>query len=401
MINGGGSWRQALQGILPQVASHAAKEAAKHVERKVAERANPRRRARARPGISASALMNQPAATINRGVMPSQDRQWAQSPATSNVIAPRGFGYYDAFANPPASAMTAMSIGPATPIQGTTLWQEPTYTPGDWTSTTTLPKPGQKLIVVYPSRGDCQAVTYTMTPTAAGGTDYNPGDSVNAYPHKCPQFSTDPPIDSIPTRCSFRIRNVTEARSIGGVIRVLRATAALKMDGLTNLRLADLLQQISVNPRTRHYDAQELIDSKQKNCSVVDQSRSTLFEDFELVALNPSNPVKPFQDELLALSYTPLLIIFEPFASSANVNNTYEINIMTQQLAHYGQGTMLSAMAIDPKSGSMNKHRDTEERSGSGLLSILGGALAAGAGAVASQAGTFLPQVGKMAPMLM
>ena len=42
--------------------------------------------------------------------------EWKTTPASPNVMAPRGFGYYDAFHNLPDSAMTHMSIGPATPM---------------------------------------------------------------------------------------------------------------------------------------------------------------------------------------------------------------------------------------------------------------------------------------------
>ena len=42
--------------------------------------------------------------------------EWKTTPASFNVVAPSGFGYYDAFHNLPDSAMTHMSIGPATPM---------------------------------------------------------------------------------------------------------------------------------------------------------------------------------------------------------------------------------------------------------------------------------------------
>lgn len=48
-----------------------------------------------------------------RGVLPTFApgmRNWSQTPASSNIIAPRGFGFYDAFAHGPHETATALSL---------------------------------------------------------------------------------------------------------------------------------------------------------------------------------------------------------------------------------------------------------------------------------------------------
>lgn len=308
---------------------------------------------------NATRLHSMPRAqNIASGIMPDMTKgNWSQTPATSNVIAPRGFGYYDAFEHPPDSIATHMSIGPCTPIVGTTVCTQELVTKAPM-NLTSGSDGGAKLLVVTPAVSDTQATLYQCS-------NFNPTDPITGTVYTSPQLNLDPPTEAIPSRCSLRIRNWTQEVGVGGIVRVLRATTgfALSLGSTTNQELADFMQDIRSHARTRTYGGEELRRTHQKNCSVVDQIRATRFEKWsQRLTATTYSTAEP--------AFTPILILFEPFiaaVSGASVGNTYEVNIRSQFLGHYAQGTMLANMAIDPPSDILNisKYRDHEEAKGS------------------------------------
>jgi hypothetical protein len=305
------------------------------------------------------------AQNIAPGIMPDMTKgNWSQTPATSNVVAPRGFGYYDAFEHPPDSAATHMSIGPCTPIVGTTVCTQDLVTKAPM-NLTSGSDGGAKLLVVTPSVSATQATLFQCS-------TFNPTDPIHGTVYTSPQLNLDPPTEAIPTRCSLRIRNWTQEVGVGGIVRVLRATTGFAISlgcgtdypVSTNQELADFMQDIRSHARTRTYGGEELRRTHQKNCSVVDQSRATRFQQWSTKLTCPTTyaTAEP--------AFTPILILFEPFiaaVSGASVGNTYEVNIRSQFLGHYAQGTMLANMAIDPPSdiANISKYRDHEEAKGS------------------------------------
>jgi hypothetical protein len=188
---------------------------------------------------------------------------------------------------------------------------------------------------------------------------------------------------------------------VGGIVRVLRMTTGVGLldapSGTDNQALALLMEAIRVHSRTRTYGGEEMCDSQQKNCTVVDQSRATRFDDFgasgnsatlvhndllpwtkdlgwEQDPTLPGGQISNFTVGLHDPSFTPIAILFEPFVYSSGttavvLGNQYEVNVRSQFLAHYDQGTMLANMAIDPPSdqNGLNKHRNNEEAKGSTL----------------------------------
>jgi hypothetical protein len=316
-----------------------------------------------------------------KGSMPDMSvGNWGQTPASSNVMAPRGFGYYDAFAHDASSVATHMSIGPATPIVGTTLSSVNLISrkPGPLVDGSLL-EAGAIMLVVMPAPGSIQAVAYWCSSNLAAGV-------ISHTPYESPQLKADPAETVIPTRCSLRMRNWTQQVGVGGIVRVLRATTGLTLsvNDTTNDQLAILMHEIRTHSRTRTYGGDELLQSMQKNCTVVDQARATTFDNFDLFIpaddlawtgpteanWNQAQSIPPFTRVLHDPAYTPIVILIEPFVaavSGATVGNTYEVNIRSQFLAHYAQGTMLANMAINPshKPEALNKARDHEESKGS------------------------------------
>lgn len=329
-----------------------------------------------------------------------QRQAWTADPATSNMMAPRGLGYYDAFSTMSDSAMTHLSIGPATPIVAKTTCLD------NGSPISTKWKYSAQLLVVGPAPGSTQAVLYresSVTPT----------DKVDLIAYDSTQLLSDPPAEMIPTRCSVRVRNFTNQYNMGGLIRVLRATTGMFLDPdyTSNGALADLMQGIRDHRRTHTYTGPEFTKAMQKNAIVADQSRSLMFKDCDLIAqagqlpwfeshygppavlpsptpgappavYDPTKPVYDFTDFIANPTFTPLLILFEPYSQdggsqTAGGPNTYEVIVQSQFFGHYKQGTMLANMAIEPKSnhGALDRHRNAEERKGS-LMENVGKGLA-------------------------
>lgn len=343
------------------------------------------------------------AQSMPRGVMPANAnaQSWSQTPASSNIIAPRGFGYYDAFTNDAYSAATHMSIGPATPIVANTICNSGLRTRDPITMDVTYPdgqmhslEAGMLLMVVYPATCDTQAKLYSCSNT-------DPVRLGHEHEYNSPNLQSARPDNAIATRCSFRIRNWTQHVGTGGIVRILRCTTGLSLDcssagRTTNGDLAVLAEEVRNHARTRIYSGEELCESHQKNLSVVDQSRSTWFMNWNSlhkVADTPwavgqgwpqggtGNPPTPqytignFSYQLHDPAYTPIIILFEPFTAAVNgqsIGNSYEVNIRSQYLAHYAQGSMLANMAICPKAtpDTLNKHKDKEEAQGSTMHNV-------------------------------
>ena len=330
-----------------------------------------------------------------KGQMPDMSRgNWGQTPASSNVLAPRGFGYYDAFQHDPFSVATHMSIGPATPVVGTTVASESLVTKPPVPLIGTGPgvglESGAILLIIMPSTSAAQAITFECSSEFA--TDF-----ITTKPYKSPQLEADPPSNAIATRCSMRMRNWTQQVGVGGIVRVLRMTTGIGLHGnyTTNGELAQIVEGIRTHARTRTYSGDELLDTHQKNCTVVDQSKATWFTGWGEGTPNSQLPWTnalgwdqdatsgPFTVQLHDPAYTPIAVLFEPFVaavSGGTVGNKYEVSIRSQFLAHYTQGSMLANMAISAPTApdALTKHRDQEENKGS-VMEKIGNAISQGA----------------------
>lgn len=341
-----------------------------------------------------------------KGQMPDMSRgNWGQTPASSNVIAPRGFGYYDAFQHDPFSVATHMSIGPATPIVGTTVVSENLITKSPGALTGTGPGVGLEggaiLLIVMPATGATQAIAYESSSLVAT-------DIVTMTAYKSPQLLADQPDNAIPTRCSLRMRNWTQHVGVGGIVRLLRLTTGVGLSYYTtNGELAEIVEGIRTHTRTRTYGGDELLDTHQKNCTVVDQSKATWFIDWEESTINSQLPwtnqlgwpqggaIGPFIRQLHDPAYTPIAILFEPFVaavSGGSVGNKYEVSVRSQFLAHYSQGTMLANMAISAPTApdALTKYRDHEEGKGS-IMEKIGNAISQGASWAWNHKGDIIP----------
>lgn len=352
-----------------------------------------------------------------------RDMAWHVTPASSNAMAPRGLGYYDAFENHPSSAFTHMSIGPATPIDAITSVANINTAfgiPADPGSGNDQPLIANKidpryaqLLVINPAASRTQAVRFwvetdattggfepTIEGTAGNGSgSYNatalpPGYNSNTATS---DFSLQPELkEMIPTRCSVRIRNTSAGLSCGGTIRILRMTTGFSLiPGVTTAKeYWALCDGIREHARTVRYDGKSFTEGGlQKNCTVCDQSRCLWFNDYSILRKYDQNqyPFLPYSANGYSVynwmlahaepAMTPIAILIEPFASQTTstigpywYGNTYDITVRSQFLAHYLQGTMLANMAMNPRADQnlMTRHRNREESFGSNLHKVMG-----------------------------
>jgi hypothetical protein len=135
--------------------------------------------------------------------------------------------------------------------------------------------------------------------------------------------------------------------------------------------LVEFCEGVRSHDQVRVYSGQELEEVHQKNCSVVDATQSVTFLPFG--SAGPAD----FTASLFSPSYTPIAILFEPFVGTVGaatpIGNSYEVQVRTQLLGHYKQGSMLANMAVTPGANpdAMNKRREAEERTGS-IMSKIG-----------------------------
>lgn len=287
-----------------------------------------------------------------------------------------GKEYYDAFTMHPSQAMTAMSIGAATPVGAVAVDQ--LYT--DSTSPT--------LLIVYPHSSEKLATMIVKSSTAGADaptiTTINSTTWDGAHPHEV-----------IPTRCSIRIANATQRFQQGGVIRTLRATTGQALPK-TNAEFQTMVDSIKTNDRVRVKDGAELKDQKQLNAVVVDGTRANAFIKFgDEWALNVDDPTVRVTDraadgtdqglklalkagiqgnalELYEPAMSPLFLLFEPF----DTTQQYEFTIRAHYLCHYPSGKLLNNLAIHLPANPLllNQKRDREEAKGSTLNNVISGA---------------------------
>lgn len=344
-----------------------------------------------------------------------RDIAWQVTPASANVVAPRGHGYYDAFANHPSSAMTYMSIGPATPISAVTVGSGINTAFGlpigttDQVAIQPTPDPRHaQLIVVNPAPDRTQAVRFwvewdtgIVPPDFAlqvSSQQYNASALPSGYNSGAP--ATKPDLkDMIPSRCSVRIRNTSAGMQLGGTVRILRMTTGFSLiENITSSKeYWELIEGIREHTRTVRYDGRAFTEGGlQKNCTVCDQSKALHFQDYALQRdydeiMYPYLPKPPsgtttydvynWQLSHAEPAFTPIAILIEPFAAASGLasgaywsGNTYDFNVNSQFLAHYYQGTMLANMAANPRNDQrlLNSHRNKEESFGSSMHRVLG-----------------------------
>lgn len=357
----------------------------------VAQRRAQSARDRAAAGRAAQAA-NARLRSIPRGPPKKKGELFTTGALKSFQFAPRGHGYYDAFANTPDSACVSATTGPATVIQGYTsdtitglasvTGTYDHYATANGTSTiTTTPHTGNAALILFnPGASDgVVAKVRTLAVTSAGllhvvdtplscaqFEDLGPtiiNGSLDVQHHDGDPLSVDTRlgrrVESIPLRGSIRIRNITEALAVGGVVRIMRYNGGLEPNhdptsggagepesgpgygpGATGAARAatqnflSLCNIIRDSPRSKVFAGSELLHMHQSNSYPADFVRSMAFE-----------KDVGFEEALASPAYCTVCILVDDYVASSNLrNNTYEVNVRVQKAARFGPGTLLYGM---------------------------------------------------------
>lgn len=306
--------------------------------------------------------------------------------ATTNIqFAPRGQGYYDAFANAPSEAVVASAIGPCTPVCGYSVDSIPskeavpisntskdtqnnelallnTEHKSSWETSSTL-------ILFNPGASDAEIATIHDIVAATGGdvtvrkrsvlctqllefgpargnssgqfTDHVDGDGVAQDSNPTRR------ICNLPLRGSIRIRNTTEGLNVGGVVRVLRLNAGIRLnedlagdtdrqDGNpTTTGYLNVCSMIRDSVRSKTFTGHELKASHQMNSYPVDFIKCMSFR--EDVTLNETISQPAF------CTIAILIDNFLPSGTGAR-NNSYEITCQVHRAARYDPSSILGSL---------------------------------------------------------
>lgn len=338
---------------------------------------------RAGPLLSGMALAGDPTqmSSIRRRQFTQQ--QMMAGALRNTQFAPRGHGYYDAFANPPDSAAVSQATGPATSIAGvsidTVAGQEyrsgltinigsgglALSIPADKLSTVSLVlfNPGASndqigtilsvatngtitsvpiLCSAFSGLGPAGTNMYHDTPHINSGeaalTHVDPANPATHHHH------VNRRVESIPLRGSIRFRNITEARAVGGTVKVLRYNGGVELHAAGNNGtpvdpglFSSLISMIRDSPRTRCYTGSQLREPHQLNSYPCDFVRSMSF-----------HTDVSFPEALAQPAYSTLMFLIDEFSdssTSAAKNNTYEFSCSVQKAARFPIGTLLHSMA--------------------------------------------------------
>lgn len=195
----------------------------------------------------AAAMRRQVAAFQNNARMRSiprrnvpQEELFTRGGLKPQMFAPRGLGYYDAFAHKPDEIILSATTGPATPITGhstDTFVGGPVQsgqvdmgpdmgglTHADTTTRLMVFNPGssdQVVGVVYKCVSVDGMLKVASTPIEVSQFNDLAAPTQN-HLMADRRMALDEGVESIPLRMSVRIRNITEALAVGGTVRFLR-----------------------------------------------------------------------------------------------------------------------------------------------------------------------------------
>lgn len=274
----------------------------------------------------------------------------------TSLFAPKGKGYYDAFANPPETGITPVSVGPVTPVEGyaryTIMGRSPMPSgysgpPLDNSTLLVLNTDGKGWVGRSFHIGVNSSAPTTLlieTTEFIAGALY---DILYGDPEPITEVNT-----SVPIRFSVRFVNTSEALVRGGLVRCLRYHGVIDVSEISTVqKYSDMCEMVRNSPRAKTFSGETLTRPVQVNSypsSLVDMSQFA----------RPS-----FADTTKKPGLCNILLLIDRFnASSSLHNNTYEIEVKAQRGARFAPGTLLHSMARTLKSGSHDQHIQHEER---------------------------------------
>lgn len=353
--------------------------------------------------------------SLAKGPVQPKDVRFRGGATSSQHFAPRGQGYYDAFASMPDSAILSSAVGPCTPVEGYARFIVPgsvgvtnlPYHPDLQLQDTALVTTNAKLVIFnVGSSGSQLAASFEVA-------DYNGVAGVRGEIIAAGAFAelgppTEPPqeipgigpihpdptygVESIPLRGSMRLRNITERFSVGGEVRVMRYNGGLNLSmGVSEF--LDICDMMRDTKRATTFGADDLLTAHQMNTYPADSIRSHTF-------MSDTS----FVDAVLHPKFCTLIVLIDDFKSGpGQVNNTYSFNFVAQRAARFKPGSLLHHKAKLMVTNPLVHHKMHQQESSNPIASIVKGGVSAvgglaGMAAAASYASGELGMLAKAAP---
>lgn len=372
--------------------------------------------------------------SIPRGPTQPKDVRYRAGATTNQHFAPRGQGYYDAFATTPDAAILSSAVGPCTPIEGYARFIVSgsvgvsglpyDVVTGDSTLTTNITT-NAKLIIFNVGSSDDQlgatyevinsggkAVIHSEPITAAAFSELGPTigmyGSHSHFPEEHNQGGSvkdgDPAqrVESIPLRGSVRIRNITERYSVGGEVRMMRYNGGLFLGhdpSPGNVAPVSLQETMGVNEfldicdmmrdtkRATTFGADDLLTAHQMNTYPSDSIRSHTFKEDT-----------SFLEACMTPKFCTLVILIDDFKSgTALVNNTYSLNFVAHRAARFRPGSLLFHKSRVLGTNPSQHHQKHQQEANSSVANVVKSGVAAASGLAAyTGAMSSMGNLGKM-----
>jgi hypothetical protein len=183
-----------------------------------------------------------------------------------------------------------------------------------------------------------QSAGFALAQVGAGGTATAPDHAM------CAKFS-------------LRIRNISKAIDVGGVVRVLNMSAGASANFTTDIdELVQLIRYVEAHPRTVTFGASELRSTQQFDTHPVDQSLYHTFRE-------PTHGLSEWDEAVTNPAMSTIVMVIPTFA-----NNQYEVTANGHYYARYSVTGPLANMASNPPTADqslLNRARDEAEALGS------------------------------------
>jgi len=246
----------------------------------------------------------------------------------------------------PAPMPLAFSVGRATRLQGLSRHEVNTTTGSitgqDYSVAIFNGVPGHYVGKVYDvnSSGGNFGLAANFTMEAAGFVT-------------APQATGTRPDTAMCSKLSVRIRNISKAVDVAGVVRVMNVAAGINVTGP---ELINLIHYVNDHPRTRTFGASELRISRQFDTHPVDQAKYHTF-------VSPGLTGAEWDDAIKDPAMSSIVMLFPTI-----LGNHYEITLNAHYYGRYRITGPLANMASHPATASLdllNRARDEAERLGS------------------------------------
>jgi len=161
------------------------------------------------------------------------------------------------------------------------------------------------------------------------------------------------PDTALCSKLSVRIRNISKAVDVAGVVRVMNIAAGIDVNGP---ELINLINYVNDHPRTRTFGASELRASRQFDTHPVDQAKYHSF-------VRPGITAADWDEAIKDPAMSSIVMLFPTILA-----NHYEITVNAHYYGRYRITGPLANMASHPATAPLdmlNRARDEAERIGS------------------------------------